>query len=126
MDELFGSFGKALPELRDRLAGDVEADEIKTAFDEWDVVPSIAATDVETSPRFGRERANGMQDVINESDGWFLLVAPPLVLAVPRRFGVVSHRPTLGRGSSPHRATVLGPLSTRGRRVGASRPAESP
>jgi hypothetical protein len=31
-------FGKALPELRDRLAGDVEADEIKTAFDEGDVV----------------------------------------------------------------------------------------
>lgn len=100
MDKLVGSLRKSFPELGDRLTGDVEADEVETTIDEGDVVPPIAATDVETTLRHGIERADSLQDLTDEGDWRFVLVTSSLVLPVPCCFRVVGYSRTLGAAAT--------------------------
>jgi hypothetical protein len=67
--------------------GDVESDQIEASIYEWQIVPAIAATDVETDARIVRCVPKCLDDVSDERQRRFVGVALVTILGVPARRG---------------------------------------
>src|SRR5262245_7759385 len=115
-------------EMADRFGRDVESDQIEASIHEWQIVPAVAATDVETDARIVRCSAKCVEDARHERQRRLVGVALVTILGVPARRGQTDVALDVGHAhalSSPQLRTRAGVIRNITRFAGIARPPQS-